>query len=54
MHRLAEQAEQNKKAEAAAAWAKAARETAIKAAESAGVEALDLEPLAVTRCPNGP
>lgn len=41
-----EQAELNKKAEAAAAKAKAAREKAIEAAEHAGLEPLDLEPVA--------
>ncbi|MFS6826625.1 IS1182 family transposase [Cyanobium sp. ATX-6F1] len=48
----AEQAELNKKAEAAAAKAKAAREAAIKAAEVAGVEPPDLEPLAADAMPH--
>ena len=47
----AEQAEQTRKAEAAAAKAKAAREKATEAAESAGVEPLDLEPLAADAMP---
>jgi hypothetical protein len=42
----AEQAELNKKAEVAAAKAKAARDKAITAAEDAGIELPDLEPLA--------
>jgi membrane protein involved in colicin uptake len=46
-----EQAELNRKAEAAAAKAKATRETANKAAESAGVEPPDLEPLAADEMP---
>jgi transposase len=46
-----EQAELNKKAEAAAAKAKAARDQAIEAAEIAGVEAPDLEPLAADAMP---
>ncbi|MEA5416247.1 hypothetical protein [Synechococcus sp. BA-132 BA5] len=41
----AEQADLNKKVEAAAAKAKVARENVIEAAEIAGVEPLDLEPL---------
>ena len=51
MHRHSEQAELSKKAEAAAAKAKAAREKAIEAAESAGVESPDLEPLASDAMP---
>ena len=47
----AEQAELNRKAGAAATKAKATRETAIKAAESAGVEPPDLEPLAADAMP---
>jgi hypothetical protein len=47
----AEQADLNKKAEAAAAKAKVAREKAIKAAEIAGVEPPDLEPLAAEAMP---
>ncbi len=47
----AEQAELNKKAEAAAAKAKAAQEKAIKAADDAGVEPPDLEPLAADAMP---
>jgi transposase len=46
-----EQAELNKKAEAAAALAKAARDKAIEAAEIAGVEAPDFEPLAADAMP---
>ena len=49
--RAAEQAERNRKAEAAAAKAKAAREKAIEAAENAGVEPPDLEPLAADAMP---
>jgi transposase len=47
----AEQAELNRKAEAAAAKAKAAREKAIEAAENAGVDPPDLEPLAAGAMP---
>jgi hypothetical protein len=47
----AEQAELNKKAVATAANAKAAREKAIEAAEQAGVEPPDLEPLASDEMP---
>jgi hypothetical protein len=47
----ADQAELNKKAETAEVKAKAAREKAIKAAENAGVEPPDLEPLAVEAMP---
>jgi hypothetical protein len=47
----AEQAELNRKAEAAAAKAKAARDKAIEAAENAGVEPPDLEPLAADAMP---
>ena len=47
----ADQAELNKKAEMAEVKARAAREKAIKAAESAGVEPPDLEPLAVEAMP---
>ena len=47
----AEQAELNKRAEAAAAKAKAAREKAIAAAKEAGVEPPDLEPLAAEAMP---
>jgi hypothetical protein len=47
----AEQAELKKKAEAAAAKAKAAREKAIEAAEDAGLEPPDLEPLATDAMP---
>jgi hypothetical protein len=47
----AEQAELNSKAETAAARAKAARDQAIEAAENAGVEPPDLEPLAVEAMP---
>jgi transposase len=46
-----EQAELTKKAEAAAAKAKVAREQAIEAAENAGVEPPDLEPLAADAMP---
>ena len=46
-----EQAELQKTAEAAAAKAKAAREKAIEAAEHAGVEPPDLEPLAADAMP---
>ncbi|MBM5823519.1 MAG: IS1182 family transposase [Cyanobacteria bacterium K_Offshore_surface_m2_011] len=46
-----EQAELNKKAEAAAAKAKAARQKAIEAAEIAGMEPPDLEPLAADAMP---
>ena len=46
-----EQAELSKKAEAAAARAKAAREKALEAAEIAGVEPPDLEPLAADAMP---
>jgi len=47
----AEQAELNKKAEAAAAKAKAAQDKAIQAAEDAGVEPPDLEPVAADAMP---
>jgi transposase len=47
----ADQAELNRKAEVAAATAKAAREKAIEAAESAGVEPPDLEPVAADAMP---
>jgi hypothetical protein len=47
----AEQTELNRKAEAAAAKAKAAQEKASKAAEHAGVEPPDLEPLAPEAMP---
>ncbi|MCT0209786.1 MAG: hypothetical protein DCF18_05000 [Cyanobium sp.] len=47
----AKQAELNKKTETAEAKAKAARAKAIEAAESAGVEPPDLEPLAVEAMP---
>jgi len=47
----AEQTELNKKAEATAAKAKAAREKAIEAAEQAGAEPPDLEPLAADAMP---
>ncbi|MGL6134949.1 MAG: IS1182 family transposase, partial [Prochlorococcaceae cyanobacterium] len=47
----AEQAELNRKAEAAAAKAKAAREKANGAAEDAGLEPPDLEPLACAAMP---
>jgi len=47
----AEQAELNKRAEAAAVKAKAAREKAIEAAKVAGVEPPDLEPLAAEAMP---
>ena len=47
----AEQAELRKKAEAAAAKAKAAREKVIEAAENAGLESPDLEPLASDAMP---
>ncbi|APD49144.1 MULTISPECIES: IS1182 family transposase [unclassified Synechococcus] len=47
----AEQAELNRKAEGAAAKAKAAREAAIEAAENAGVEPPDLEPLPADAMP---
>jgi transposase len=47
----AEQAELRKKAEAAAAKARAAREKAIEAAEHAGLEPPDLEPLASDAMP---
>ena len=47
----AEQAERNRKAEAAAAKAKAAREKAIEAAEIAGVEPPDLEPVGADAMP---
>jgi transposase len=47
----AEQAELNKRAEAAAVKAKAAREKAIEAAKEAGVEPLDLKPLAAEAMP---
>jgi hypothetical protein len=46
-----EQAELNRRAEAAAAKVKAAREKAIEAAENAGLEAPDLEPLASDAMP---
>jgi len=46
-----EQAELQKKAEAAAAKAKVAREKAIDAAENAGLEPPDLEPLAAAAMP---
>ena len=48
---MVEQAELNKRAEAAAAQAKAAREKAIDAAKEAGVETPDLEPLTVEAMP---
>lgn len=48
---VADQAELNKKAETAEVKAKAGREKAIKAAENAGVEPPDLEPLAVEAMP---
>lgn len=51
MHQLLNQAELNKKAEMSEVKARAAREKAIKAAESAGVEPPDLEPLAVEAMP---
>jgi hypothetical protein len=47
----AKQAELNNKAEVAAAKAKAARDKAITAAEDAGIEPPDLEPLAVDAMP---
>jgi len=47
----AEQAELRKRAEAAAAMAKAARDNAIEAAEKAGLEPPDLEPLAADAMP---
>jgi transposase len=47
----AEQAELNRKAEAAASKAKAAKEKAIEAAETAGVKPPDLEPLAADAMP---
>jgi transposase len=47
----ADQAELNRKAEVAAATAKAAKEKAIEAAESAGVEPPDLEPVAADAMP---
>ncbi len=47
----AEQAELNRKAETAAAKAKTARQKAIEAAENAGVEPPDLEPLAAEAMP---
>ena len=47
----AEQAELNRKAQAAAAKAEAAREAAIEAAEQAGLEPPDLEPLAPDAMP---
>jgi hypothetical protein len=47
----AEQADLNRKAAVATAKAKAAREKAIEAAESAGVELPDLEPLAADAMP---
>jgi len=47
----AEQAEIRKRAEAAAAKAKAARDNAIEAAEKAGLEPADLEPLAADAMP---
>jgi hypothetical protein len=47
----AEQAELNRKAETAEAKAKAARDKAIEAAENAGVEPPDLEPLAADAMP---
>ncbi len=47
----AEQAERDKKAEAAAVKARAAREKAIEAAEQAGLEPPDLEPLAAEEMP---
>jgi hypothetical protein len=47
----AEQAERNRKAEAAAVKAKAARKKAIEAAETAGLEPPDLEPLAADAMP---
>ena len=46
-----EQAELNRRAEAAAAKAKAAREKALEAAKEAGLEPPDLEPLAVEAMP---
>jgi transposase len=47
----AEQAELNRKAEAAASKAKAAKEKAIEAAETAGVEPPDLDPLVADAMP---
>ena len=47
----AEQAEQNRKVETAEAKAKATREKAIEVAKDAGMELLDLEPLAVEAMP---
>ena len=51
MQRHLSKADLNRKAEAAAAKAKMARDKAIKAAESAGLEPPDLEPLAIDVMP---